>query len=154
VAALPALLLSLALGDPTVVVVGAVAVIVVLGTALSLSRVGTAHEEIGAGGIGGDANAPAPVTPQALDEERTDEIRQLLQARSDRRERQGLEPLDVDAELGRLLEAERGPASHDPALVEEVRQLVIARNARRERRGEEPLDVDAEVLRTLQELAH
>jgi hypothetical protein len=143
---------ALALSDPTVVVVGAVAIIVVLGTALSLSRTGSLHDDIGAGGMVTETTRSAALSPQALDDERTEEIRQLIQARSDRRVRQGLEPLDVDGEVGRLLAAERGPASHDPALVEEVRQLAVARNARRERRGEPPLDVDDEVRRTLQEL--
>jgi hypothetical protein len=146
---LPALL-AVALDDPTVIVVGAVALIVVGGTALSLSRTGVLHDEIGADGLAGEAGGAAPSAAQ-LDAERDEEIRQLLQARSDRRVRQGLEPLDVEAEMSELLGAGHA-ASHDPALIEEVRQLVVARNARRERSGEAPLDVDAEVLRTLQEL--
>ena len=78
---------------------------------------------------------------------RDDEIRQMLEARNERRVRRGQEPLDVEAELARLSR----PAI-DPALAAEVRQLVQARNARRVRRGEEPLDVEAEVQRALDEL--
>ena len=69
----------------------------------------------------------------------------MLRARSERQVRRGGAPLDVEAEVARLLAAESGPASHDPALVEEVRQMVVARNERRVRQGEQPLDVDAEV---------
>ena len=62
-------------------------------------------------------------------------------------------PLDVEAELGRLLaEPQAGGAGIDPGLVEEVRQLVVARNERRARQGKEPLDVDEEVQRQLREL--
>jgi hypothetical protein len=143
---------ALALNDPTVIVVGAVGIIVVLGTALSLSRAGTLHDEIGGDGLVTESTSAATLSPHALEEERTEEIRQLIQARSDRRVRQGLEPLDVDGEIERLLAAERGPGQHDPAVIEEIRQLAVARNARRERRGEAPLDVDDEVRRTLQEL--
>jgi hypothetical protein len=79
--------------------------------------------------------------------ERDDEIRQLLQARNDRRLRRGETPLDVEAELARLT----APAI-DPELRAEIRQLVIARNERRMRAGQEPLDVDAEVERQVREL--
>ena len=79
--------------------------------------------------------------------ERDDEIRQLLQARNERRLRRGEAPLDVEAELARLT----APAI-DPELRAEIRQLVIARNERRMRAGKEPLDVDAEVERQVREL--
>jgi hypothetical protein len=64
----------------------------------------------------------------------------------------GEEPLDIDAEVARLLADARGAGEHDPALVTEVRQLVQARNERRLRQGLEPLDVEAEITRTLDEL--
>jgi hypothetical protein len=79
--------------------------------------------------------------------ERDDEIRQMLQARNERRLRRGEPPLDVEAELARLT----APAI-DPELRVEIRQLVIARNERRMRAGQEPLDVDAEVERQVREL--
>ena len=105
----PVRVVALALNDPTVIVVGAVGIIVVLGTALSLSRAGTLHDEIGGDGLVERVNECRDALPAALEEERTEEIRQLIQARSDRRVRQGLEPLDVDGEIERLLAAERGP---------------------------------------------
>ena len=87
---------------------------------------------------------------------REDEIRQMLEAKAYRQSTRGEEPLDVDAEVGRLLAEQRAgpeaPASDDPALREEVRQLVVARNERRARQGKEPLDVEAEVERQLREL--
>jgi hypothetical protein len=82
------------------------------------------------------------------------EIRQMLNARSERLVRQGHPPLDIDAELARLQLPDAGAAggSHDSALAAEVRGLVHARNERRERRGLEALDVEVEVQRTLAEL--
>ena len=119
-----------------VVIIGAiVAVITVAGT-------GRAYDDIGRGGF---ASEPSP---QAEVGAREAEIRQMLEARSARRVRQGGDPLDIDAELAALT---RG--APDPGLAVEVRQLVEARNARRVRRGQEPLDVEAEVARRLRELA-
>jgi hypothetical protein len=82
------------------------------------------------------------------------EIRQMLQARSDRQVRRGGVALDIDAELALLEQPTGGGADgkHDAALTEEVRQLVVARNERRVRSGEEPMDVESEVQRTLAEL--
>ena len=86
---------------------------------------------------------------------REDELRQMLEAKAYRQSARGEEPLDVDAELDRLL-AEQGSGAgspaDDPALRDEVRQLVMARNERRARQGKEPLDVEAEVERQLREL--
>ena len=77
-----------------------------------------------------------------------EEIRQMLEAKSARREARGEVALDVDAEMEALM---RTPPADD-ALREEVRQLVVARNERRARHGEEPLDVEAEVDRQLRDL--
>ena len=90
--------------------------------------------------------------------EREVEIRQLVQARHDRQADRGEAPVDVDAEVERLLAAgeehDAGiPASQDELLRLEVRQLVIARNERRLARGDPPLDVDEEVERQLSDLA-
>jgi hypothetical protein len=91
----------------------------------------------------------APATPSV----REAEIRQMVEAKAYRQTERGEEPLDVDAEVARLLdEGKATDLGSDPELVTEVRQLVIARNERRQRRGEEPLDVDAEVERQLREL--
>jgi hypothetical protein len=93
-----------------------------------------------------DADAATSATRDA-------EIRQLLEAKSYRQEARGEDPLDVDAELKRVLEEKPKQASGiDRRLVEEVRQLVVARNERRARQGKEPLDVDEEVERQLREL--
>jgi hypothetical protein len=78
------------------------------------------------------------------------EIRQMLEAKSARREARGEAALDVEAELAALTRP-AAPAA-DEALREEVRQLVVARNDRRIARGQEPLDVEAEVDRQLREL--
>jgi hypothetical protein len=83
------------------------------------------------------------------------EVRQMLEAKSERRVRKGEEPLDVAAETERLLVEPEPP---DPAeamnaeLRAEVRQLVIVRNERRRREGLEPLDVEAETNRQLADL--
>ena len=52
--------------------------------------------------------AAAPAARAPRDEGIADEVRQLVVARNERRERQGLEPLDVQAEVTRTL-AELGP---------------------------------------------
>jgi glutamate 5-kinase len=88
--------------------------------------------------------------PTATAAETQEEIRQMLEAKSRRREARGEEPLDVEAELAALTAGT--PGSGDPALREEVRQLVIARNERRLRQGKEPLDVEAEIDRQLRDL--
>jgi hypothetical protein len=149
----------------TVVVVGAIALFALIGVVSWLSGA-SVYDEIsqggfsggsgdGAGGLGGGAPpAPLPDSPAARAEQEM-EIRQMLQARSDRRMRRGEQPLDVEAELAKLQEQagdQEGSAKRDTGLVEEVRQLVTARNERRARRGEPPLDVEAEVERTLAEL--
>jgi hypothetical protein len=116
------------------------------------------YDQIGQGGIsregdhaGGGAQAPPPDS-QAAHAEREQEIRQMLNARSERLVRRGQPALDVDAELARLLAGDQPQGTHEAGLVSEVRQLVVARNERRVRQGLEPLDVDAEVTRTLAEL--
>jgi hypothetical protein len=96
----------------------------------------------------GGRPAPAPQSPAAQAEAR-EEIRQMLEAKSDRREARGEAPLDVEAEMEQLL---RPATVVDESLREEVRQLVVARNERRMRQGKEPLDVETEVDRQLREL--
>jgi hypothetical protein len=90
---------------------------------------------------------PDPPVDRRLQET---EARQMLEAKSFRRRQRGEAPLDVEAEVARLLDA---PGAAGPAIDEklraEVRQLVVARNERRMRRGEEPLDVETEVERQL-----
>jgi hypothetical protein len=91
---------------------------------------------------------PPPSSPAAQAEAR-EEIRQMLEAKSARREARGQAPLDIEAEL-EALTAPQPP--RDPGLREEVRQLVVARNERRMRQGKAPLDVEEEVERQLREL--
>ncbi len=125
------------------------AAVFALGASNALSQIGKGafemeHEMPQAGG-------PAPTVTKEVREE---EIRQMVEARSYRREARGEEALDVDAEVDKLLSSERGTGSlgHDEGLREEVRQLVVARNERLARQGKEPLDVDQEVERQLREL--
>jgi hypothetical protein len=95
------------------------------------------------------AQAEAPVDRDLQETE----ARQMLEAKSYRRSRRGEAPLDVEAEVARLLEAPgSGGPGVDEKLRQEVRQLVVARNERRMRRGEAPLDVEGEVERQLADL--
>jgi len=142
----------------TVVVVGAVVLFVIVGVGSFLAG-GSLYDKIGEGGLSmgeggpGAPSGPPPNSPLAR-AEREQEIRQMLQARSDRQVRKGGEALDIDAELALLEAPTEGAAvgKHDAGLTEEVRQLVMARNERRVRSGEEPMDVESEVQRTLDEL--
>jgi hypothetical protein len=139
----------------TFVVVGAVVLFVLVGVASFLAG-GSLYDKIGEGGLStegpGGPSGPAANSPLAR-AERDMEIRQMLQARSDRQVRRGGEALDIDAEMALLEQPAGGPHSgHDGGLTEEVRQLVMARNERRVRSGEEPMDVEEEVQRTLDEL--
>jgi hypothetical protein len=86
----------------------------------------------------------AAARPGAALAERDTEIRQLLEARNERRARRGEAPIDIEQELARLT----APAV-DPELREEIRQLVVARNHRRVRAGQPPLDVEAEIEREI-----
>ncbi len=136
-----------------IVVFAVVAVGIVVAIVATMSN-GSVYDQIGRGGLSVDRDpgprAGGPVNVSAgTGAEREQEIRQMLVARSERRVRQGKPPLDVDAEMSRLLVAD---AHADPALAEEVRQLVLARNARRARQGKPPLNVAAEVARQLGEL--
>jgi hypothetical protein len=83
------------------------------------------------------------------------EVRQMLEAKAERRRRRGEAPLDVEAETERLLaaaEQPRGEEAMDAELRAEVRQLVVVRNERRMREGMEPLDVETETERQLADL--
>ena len=148
-------MLPLALEQGTVIIAVALAAIPIAAITFAVGA-GQALREIGKGQFAMDhdlqrrGGAP-PVTKEI----REAEIRQMLEARSYRRVARGEEPLDVDAELDRVLAAERessGDLGRDVELREEVRQLVVARNERRMRRGEQPLDVDSEVERQLRDL--
>jgi hypothetical protein len=133
-----------------VVVIGASIVAVI-----TFALTDKTYAQIGRGGLslrdGTDRPAAEPLSGAGFDAVRDDEIRQMLEARNERRARRGQAPLDVETELAALVRpAASLPA--DPALVAEVRELVIARNERRVRMGKEPLDVEAEVARQLRDL--
>jgi len=133
----------------TVIVVAIVAGIAVI---VSYIGSGNVYRSIGKGtfALDRDEQPPGPKPgSQAALAEQAEEVRQMIQARSDRREARGEAPLDVDAEVAALLR----PSAHaDADLRDEVRQLVVARNERRVRKGQEPLDVEAEVERQLRDL--
>ena len=125
----------------------AVSLLAVVIAAVSYWGSGRIYTGLGRGDLELERDRPAAAASAA---EAQEEIRQMLQAKSDRREARGEAPIDIEAEMASLAGA---PASADPGLREEVRQLVIARNERRQRQGKEPLDVEAEIDRQLRDLA-
>jgi hypothetical protein len=133
-----------------VIIVSCLAVVVAI-----FSVVGRAalYDRIGKGDFSLDEpdrpRGPAPGSPQAQAEAAA-EIRQLVEAKSARREMRGEAPLDIEAEISALTQPATGV---DDELRSEVRQLVIARNERRLRQGKEPLDVEAEVERQIRDLS-
>jgi hypothetical protein len=124
---------------------------------LLLKRVGGGWETMGGGPFAilderparrGASGPPERVDPAI----QAAEVRQMLEAKSERRRQRGEAPLDVEAEAERLLaaaETPRGEEAMDAELRAEVRQLVVVRNERRLREGLEPLDVEAETERQL-----
>jgi hypothetical protein len=132
-----------------------VCVLAVIVAALSFRGSGNIYRGLGRTGLlsmdeDNSSAAARSAPPSATSPEAREEIRQMLEAKSARREARGQAPLDIDAEL-KSLTAPQVP--HDAALRDEVRQLVVARNERRIRQGKPPLDVDEEVERQLRELS-
>jgi hypothetical protein len=140
-----------------IVIIGVSLLAIVIAVVATVASGGSSglYERIGRGGLSMDGHdqqrrpGPAPGSPAAK-AEADEEIRQLVEAKSNRRVARGEAPLDVDAEIAKLTEVTATPA--DAELRDEVRQLVIARNERRVRQGKEPLDVEAEVERQLRDL--
>jgi hypothetical protein len=124
------------------------AVVFATGAGKALDQVGKGDLAIDQDAGGGSRGGEMPVSAEVREEE----IRQMVQARSDRAVARGSDPIDVDAEVKRLLVPESSGLGNDPALREEVRTLVVAKNERRARQGKKPLDVDAEVERQLRDL--
>lgn len=125
---------------------------------LLLRRVGGGWETMGAGPFSilkEPAAKHSRREPTAVDAAiQAAEVRQMLEAKAERRRRRGEGPLDVEGEAARLLaaaERPRGQEAVDAELRTEVRQLVVARNERRIRQGLEPLDVDEETERQLED---
>jgi hypothetical protein len=146
--------LSLSTGDVILIVVLAaipVSLLTFLGAGNALRQIGKGQfavefERDLRGGITDDSGTASSGAREA-------ELRQMLEAKAYRQRSRGERPLDVDAELAKLLaEAPHTSLEPDPQLADEVRQLVVARNDRRIRQGQEPLDVDREVERQLREL--
>ncbi|HEX8856974.1 MAG TPA: hypothetical protein VF752_15370 [Thermoleophilaceae bacterium] len=137
------------------IVVISVCILALVAAFIAFIGSGKLYEGIGKGGLTFDSEengldrAPAPQSAAARAEAEA-EIRQMVEAKSARRQARGEEPLDVDAEVRALTGTPETQV--DAALRDEVRQLVIASNERRLRRGEEPLDVEAEVERQLRDL--
>jgi hypothetical protein len=124
--------------------------------AVAFARSGAAWQRVGKGEFAIEQEPPPrPSEPVRVDRAvQAAEARQMLEAKAYRRSRSGGEPIDVEAEVSRLLEAPAAPAAEvDEELREEVRRLVVARNERRMRRGEAPLDVEAETARQLDEIS-
>jgi hypothetical protein len=133
----------------TVVII--IAIVAVLVALVSFWGSGRIYSALGrSGGLTMDRERAPAASGGATQAEAREEIRQMLEAKSARREARGEAPLDVQEELEALTRP--AAAGHDAGLREEVRQLVVARNERRLRQGKEPLDVEAEVERQLREL--
>lgn len=122
---------------------------------VAFARSGPLWQSIGKGPLAIEQEIPTPSSisrpPPPVDRRLQEtEARQMLEAKSYRREQRGEAALDIEAEVAALLDAPgaAGPAI-DEKLRDEVRQLVVARNERRMRRGEDPLDVEAEIERQL-----
>ena len=154
---LAALLPALSNGDVIVIVVLVAIPVTAIAFAVGAKQ---RFDEIGKGGFGMELESDMPKEMRDSDLEvgtssvSEAEIRQMLEGKAYRQRARGEEPVDVEAELERLL-AEQETAStrvDEAGLREEVRQLVVARNARRQRQGKEPLEVEAEVERQLSEL--
>jgi hypothetical protein len=124
----------------------AVSLLAVVLAAISYWGSGGIYSGLGRGDLELERDRPVAAASAA---EAQEEIRQMLQAKSDRRTARGEAPIDIDAEMASLAS---GPGVGDPGLRDEVRQLVLARNERRARQGKEQLDVEAEVDRQLRDL--
>ncbi|HXS46657.1 MAG TPA: hypothetical protein VN756_04270 [Solirubrobacterales bacterium] len=139
-------------------VLALITLIVLPVAAIAFARAGPLWQSLGKGPFAIEQELPPSIRPGQPDPPvdrglQEAEARQMLEAKSYRRQQRGESPLDVEAEVTRLLDS---PGAARPEIDEklraEVRQLVIARNERRMRRGEEPLDVESEIDRQLVDL--
>src|SRR5258708_2045617 len=107
-----------------IVVIGAVVFSVVMSLVFLFAR-GSLYDEVGQDGL----FAPPPDSPgegltgysamSGSTAEQELEVRQMLSARRERQIQRGETPLDVDAEIARLLHSAPAP-EHDAGLTEEV----------------------------------
>ncbi len=153
--ALPLALSALQKGVIVLLFTGVVAPLI----GLLLKRVAGGWETMGGGPFAildeRPRQRPGGGTPEVDPAIQAAEVRQMLEAKSERRRQRGEAPLDVEAETQRLLaaaEQPRGADAIDAELRAEVRQLVVVRNERRLREGLEPLDVEVETEKQLADL--
>jgi hypothetical protein len=153
---MPSAIGAVAIDSGTVLVL--IALVAIPIAAFSFSRVGEVYSSIGKGPLSIDQDLPVPRYAKGPERPidtavQGAEVRQMLQAKADRLRARGQTPIDVEAEVARLLAPARSPmeaeARQEVELRAEVRQLVISRNERRRRQGLEPLDVEAETGRQL-----
>jgi hypothetical protein len=143
---------AVALDNGTVLILITLSVLPI--AAIAFARSGTAWKQVGKGAFAIEQELPPSRPPETVDRALQEaEARQMLEAKSYRRQQSGGAPIDVEAEIRVLLEPSPSRASVEDALRDEVRGLVIAANERRLRRGQEPLDVEAETERQLAEIA-
>lgn len=141
----PKILLVHATFNTVLWVVCIVAAVVALAALISTRKT---WQDFGKNGLLMDSELKSrPSSAPSPDQERDEEIRQMMEARNARRIRRGEEPLDVEKEIARLT-----PPKIDAELHGEIRDLVKARNYRRVRAGKPPLDIEAEVQRELEKL--
>jgi hypothetical protein len=149
-------LLSAALGIQSGYVLAAITLFALPIAATAFARSGPAWRGIGKGRFSIEQTLPPPRLGQPASPVdpalQAAEARQMLEAKSYRRQRRGESPLDVEAEMTRLLDSADSAPDLDKRLRSEVRELVVARNERRMRSGQEPLDVEAEIERQLDDL--
>jgi hypothetical protein len=151
-----ALPLGMSAADSGMVLV-MITIVVLPIAAIAFARSGSAWKSLGKGRYAIDQELPphrsVEPTPPVDRVVQAAEARQMLEAKADRHRRRGEAPVDIEAELERLLNSElAAPPNRDDELRAEVRQLVVARNERRLRRGQAPLDVEAETERELSNL--
>jgi hypothetical protein len=138
-------------------VLALITVVVLPIAAVAFARSGPLWRDIGRGPLAIDQDlpprgrgAPALPTDPAI---QAAEARQMLEAKSYRRQRRGDPAIDVESELREALAPAAAAPSLDEELREEVRRLVIAANERRRRRNLPELDVEEETTRQLSEIA-
>lgn len=133
-----------------------ITVVVIPFAAFAFSGSGAAYRGLGSSGpFSIDQDLPerkplelaSPVTRVVQEAE----ARQMIEAKSYRRQQRGYGPLDVEAEVRRAMDLASPKPSMSEALRSEVRDLVLARNERRMRQGQDPLDVEVEVERQVED---
>lgn len=109
------------MGDPVIDFVAAIFAFVAFVVMVGKLSGSSPYDQIGAGGMSlpGD-DEDAIDSRWQTDAERESEIRQVLQARSERLVRMGQSPLDVDAEVARALDQLGQPSAPDPRPAREV----------------------------------